>query len=211
MTMIDAISLETAHLLGDALPSAHRLRHRIFVERQKYDVPRHRGMEWDQFDTPAAMYMVWRDKAAVVRAVARLIPTTLPYMIQQLWPELVRGGEIPSRDDVWEVTRLGIDRELDPSHRARICGELFCAVAEFGLKRCIREYVFVTPQRIIDAALGRAGVAAVRLGDPQRLGHLRVVAARSNVSYAALHKLRRYHGISSQVLRIAGEAEVQAA
>jgi hypothetical protein len=29
--MIDAISLETAHLLGDALPSAHRLRHRIFI------------------------------------------------------------------------------------------------------------------------------------------------------------------------------------
>jgi acyl homoserine lactone synthase len=50
--MIDAISLETAHLLGDALPSAYRLRHRIFIERQKYDVPSHRGMEWDQFDTP---------------------------------------------------------------------------------------------------------------------------------------------------------------
>ena len=50
--MIDAISLETAHLLGDALPSAHRLRHRIFVERQKYDVPRRRGMEWDSSIRP---------------------------------------------------------------------------------------------------------------------------------------------------------------
>ena len=57
--MIDAISLETAHLLGDALPSAHRLRHRIFIGRQKYAVPSHRGMEWDQFDTPAAVYMLW--------------------------------------------------------------------------------------------------------------------------------------------------------
>lgn len=208
--MIDAISLETAHLLGDALPSAHRLRHRIFVGRQKYDVPALRGMEWDQFDTPAAVYMLWRDKSSDVRAIAQLIPTTLPYMIQQLWPELVSNGEMPAGDDVWEVTRLGVDRDLDAAQRVRILGELSCAVAEFGLKRCIRNYVFVTAQRLIDVALGRAGVAVERLGEPRRLGGLPVVAARSMVSYAALHKLRRYHGITGQVLRVAGEADAGA-
>ena len=115
--MIDAISLETAHLLGDALPSAHRLRHRIFVERQKYDVPRRRGMEWEQFDTPATIYLLWRGEMAHVRAIARLIPTSLPYTIQRLWPELVRNGDMPSSDDIWEVTRFGIDRDLGRERR----------------------------------------------------------------------------------------------
>jgi N-acyl-L-homoserine lactone synthetase len=155
--MIDAISLETAHLLGDALPSAHRLRHRIFVERQKYDVPRRRGMEWDQFDTPAAIYLLWRDEMAHVRAIARLIPTSLPYMIQQLWPELVRKGDMPSSDDIWEVTRFGIDRDLGRERRARVFGEMFCAFVEFGLKTGIGAYIFVTPLAVIDSALMTRG------------------------------------------------------
>ncbi len=163
--MIDAISLETAHLLGDALPSAHRLRHRIFIGRQKYAVPSHRGMEWDQFDTPAAVYMLWRDEAMCVRAIARLIPTSQPYMIQQLWPELVRSGEMPSGDDVWEVTRFGIDRDLDSERRGRVFGELFCAFGEFGLKTGISAYIFVTPAAVIDSALGNAGVTFQQLGD----------------------------------------------
>ncbi len=164
--MIDAISLETAHLLGDALPSAHRLRHRIFIGRRKYAVRSHRGMEWDQFDTPASVYMLWRDEATSVRAVARLIPTSQPYMIQQLWPDLV-DGEMPMRDDVWEVTRFGIDRDLDNGRRARVFGELFCAFAEFGLKTGIRAYIFVTPTAVIDSALGNSGLDVRRLGQVQ--------------------------------------------
>jgi N-acyl-L-homoserine lactone synthetase len=209
--MIDAISLETAHLLGDALPSAHRLRHRIFIGRQKYAVPSHRGMEWDQFDTPAAVYMLWRDEAACVRAIARLIPTSQPYMIAQLWPELVRSGEIPSGDDIWEVTRFGIDRDLDTKRRGRVFGELFCAFGEFGLKTGISAYIFVTPAVVIDSALGNAGVAFQQLGDSNQLGRLPVVAARSAVSHAALHRLRRHHGICGPVLRLVGEAETRAA
>ena len=209
--MIDAISLETAHLLGDALPSAHRLRHRIFIGRQKYAVPSHRGMEWDQFDTPAAVYMLWRDEAACVRAIARLIPTSQPYMIQQLWPELVRNGEMPCGDDVWEVTRFGIDRDLDSERRGRVFGELFCAFGEFGLKTGISAYIFVTPAAVIDSALGNAGVTFQQLGDSNQLGRLPVVAARSAVSHAALRRLRRHHVIYGPVLRLAGEAETRAA
>jgi acyl homoserine lactone synthase len=209
--MIDAISLATAHLLGDALPSAYRLRHRIFVERQRYEVPHHRGMEWDQFDTPAAVYLLWRDQAARVRAITRVIPTSLPYMIQQLWPELVHNRDLPTREDVWEVTRFGIDRDLDRRQRARIFGEMFCALAEYALKNGIGEYIFVTPAVVIDSGLGNAGVEAVRLGQSKRLGRLPVIAARLALSYSVLAKLRRYHGISGSVLRVPDEMQARAA
>jgi acyl homoserine lactone synthase len=210
--MIDAISLATAHLLGDALPSAYRLRHRIFVERQKYDVPTHKGMEWDQFDTPAAVYLLWRDEKARPRAIARLIPTSLPYMIQQLWPELVREGDMPSRDDIWEVTRFGIDRELDRGRRARIFGEMFCAFAEYGLRNGISDYIFLTPAPVIANALVDAGVAVERLGKSKQLGRLPVVVARSAVTYEALLRLRRHHRIAGPVLRLPDDrAEARAA
>jgi acyl homoserine lactone synthase len=209
--MIDLISFETAHLLGDALPSAHRLRHRIFIGRQKYDVSSHRGMEWDQFDTPAAKYMLWRDEEKQPRGVARLIPTSQPYMIQQLWPELMSDGELPSRDDIWEITRFGIDRDLDRERRARVCGELFCAFGEYGLKAGVSAYIFVTSAALIDSALVGAGVVVQRLGKLNQCGRPPMIAARSPVSYSALHSLRRHHKISGPVLRLAGEAGTRAA
>lgn len=204
--MIDAITFETAHLLGDALPAAHRLRYRIFVERQKYEVPTHRNMEWDQFDTPAAVYLLWRDEEHAVRAVTRLIPTSMPYMIQQLWPDLVARDEVPQRDDVWEVTRLGVDRTLPPEQRARALGELVCAFAEFGLLNGINEYIFVTPEHVVDAALRRAGLYVRQLGDRRRLGSLPVIAARTAVTPTALANLQHCHGIAGSVLNIVGGA-----
>lgn len=209
--MIDAISLETAHLLGDALPSAHRLRHRIFVARRNYAVSSHKGMEWDQFDTPAAFYTLWRDDAERVRAIARLIPTSQPYMIQQLWPDLVPATELPSRDDVWEVTRLGIDRDLDRRRRARVFGELFCAFCEFALRFGIGAYLFITPTKIIYSALRSAGVAVESLGEATHLGPSPVVAARVTISLSTLHNLRRHHGILGPVLRLHGEVNSRAA
>jgi acyl homoserine lactone synthase len=209
--MIDVISLETAHLLGDALPSAHRLRHRIFIGRQKYAVSSHRGMEWDQFDTPAAVYMLWRDEAKQARAIARLIPTSRPYMIQQLWPGSITDGELPSRDDVWEITRFGIDRDLDRERRARVFGELFCAFAEYGLRTGISAYVFVTSAALIDSALRGAGVVVQRLGELNHCGRPPMIAARSPVSYTALYSLRRHHKISGPVLRLAGDIAFRAA
>ena len=35
-------------------------------------------------------------------------------MIRELWPHLADGYDLPQCEDVWEVSRLGIDRDLDP-------------------------------------------------------------------------------------------------
>lgn len=206
--MIDAITLETAHHLGDALASMHRLRHRVFVERQKYRVPTYRNMEWDQFDTPAAAYLVWRDEDGEARAVTRLIPTTLPYMIQELWADLVDSDTLPSNDTVWEATRFGIDRGLSPDKRREVLGELVCGCLEFGLRNNIEEFLCVMPIQIINGAIRAAGVTVDVLGEPKKLGGLPVVAGRVHIKRQALLSARRFYGIKNPVLKVAGERPV---
>lgn len=206
--MIDAITLETAHHLGDALASMHRLRHRVFVERQKYNVPTYRSMEWDQFDTPAAVYLVWRDEEGEARAVTRLIPTTLPYMIQELWADLMDGKELPSHDRIWEATRFGIDRGLSPDKRREVLGELVCGCLEFGLRNDIDEFLCVMPIQIINGAIRAAGVTVDVLGEPKKLGGLPVVSGRVHITRQALLRARRFYGIKNPVLRVAGERPV---
>jgi N-acyl-L-homoserine lactone synthetase len=208
--MIDAFTVETAHLLGDALPAHHRLRHKIFVERQGYQVPTYRGMEWDAFDTPAAVYLMWRDDLKQVRAIARLIPTTFPYMIKELWPHLISGHDLPSTPQVWEVTRLGVDRSLLPAVRRRVFGEMMCACGEFARELGIREYYVLTHPSII-RSIAAAGCSTRLLGRPQTMGGFPVAVATVAITEAAIATLRMTYALPPDILRTAGEHPALAA
>lgn len=209
--MIDVITFETAHLLGDALPSMYRFRHRVFVERQCYTVPNYRGMEWDQFDTPAAVYLLYRDDKHQVRGMFRLIPTTFPYMIKELWPHLVESGELPSHPCTWETSRFSIDRDLPPPVRKRVFGELMCASTEYGLVNGICEFMTLTAPALLRSGISSAGCAVEFLGGRRKVAGLPVVVGKWGVSQDTLTKLRRHHGINGSVLRIAEERRARAA
>jgi acyl homoserine lactone synthase len=158
------------------------------------------GMEWDQFDTPASTYILWRDDQGEARGIARLIPTSLPYMVQQLWPDLAASANLPTGDDVWEVSRLGVDPQLDKERRPRVFRELLCSLIEFALSRQIHQYIFATRLSIINYAIGKAGVEWTRLGSGT-LGGLQAIAARVAVNVETLHRMRQYHQVEETLLR----------
>jgi acyl homoserine lactone synthase len=155
--MIEGFSLATAHLFQDALASQARLRHRTFVERRGLPHASFDGMEYDEFDTPAAVYLVWRDHELVVRGLIRLLPTTEPYMLRSHWPYLVQDGELPSSPEVWEITRVCVDRSVDGRIRRKILPELLCGVSEYFGEHGIRAMVGVTRPHLLEHFV-RAGV-----------------------------------------------------
>ena len=194
------LNWETAHLHGETWISHHRLRHRLFVERQRWDVPSVHGLEHDEFDTPAAQYLVWTDEAGEVRGVARLLPTSRPYMVQKLWPELV-DGELPESDTVWEATRFGCDQALGPVARRRAVAEMLCAMQEFGLANGIGRYLAVMPARLLKCVVVNAGCETDISGPPRMIGRFPTVAAYLTVSAAVLAEFRRRAAIPGPVLR----------
>ncbi len=129
--MIEAFSVATAHFFQDALASQARLRYEVFVRRRGLDHSSWGGLEFDEFDTPAAIYLIWRDSERVVRGLARLLPTTRPYMLRSYWPHLVTDGVLPSSNGVYEVTRVCVDKSIDPVVRRVIFPELLCSIQEF--------------------------------------------------------------------------------
>lgn len=128
--MIEVFSLATAHHFQDALASQARLRHDVFVKRRGLPHSSYQGLEFDEFDTPAARYLVWRDDRRVVRGMARLLPTVRPYMLKSYWPFLVADGRLPCSDGIVEVTRVCIDKSLPPASRRIVFPELLCAIQE---------------------------------------------------------------------------------
>lgn len=194
-----SLNWETAHLYGDAWISHHRLRYRLFVERQGWDVPAVRGLEHDEFDTPAAQYLVWADKAGDVRGATRLLPTVRPYMMQKLWPDLV-GGVLPQSESVWEATRFGCDHSLERAERRRAVAELLCAMQEYGLQNGIEAYLAVMPLRLLKCVVVKAGCQVKLLGPARLIGRFPTVAACLTVSTAVLAELRRRAGIGGRLL-----------
>lgn len=129
--MIDMFSLATAHLHQDALASQAHLRYRVFVEQRGLPHLHYDGLEYDEFDTPSAVYIVWRDRDRVVRGLIRLLRTDRPYMLKSYWPELVESGELPRSEAIWEITRVSVDKAVEPQTRRTILPGMLSAVKEF--------------------------------------------------------------------------------
>jgi N-acyl-L-homoserine lactone synthetase len=148
--MIEALSLKTAHLFGDALASQARLRFRAFVERRGLPHSFYDDMEYDEFDTPAAVYLVWRDPMLVVRGLIRVLPTSMPYMLERYWPHLCKARDLPKGDAVCEMTRVCVDYSYDPKVRKVIMPLLLCALQEFCQHSGIRAVVGVTRRNLVN-------------------------------------------------------------
>lgn len=199
--MIDCIDIATAHLYGDGLAAQFRFRHQVFVERLGWRLHQWDGMEFDQFDTPATTYFVWRDQRGAVRGVARIAPTTLPYMIETVWPDMVTEEPLPHDPQVWEGSRIGIDQGLAPDLRHRILGELFCAYLEFGISRGLQRFLVFMPLAFLRRRIAGIGWPTRYLGPPRDIDGTITAAAALDVSLTTLQVVRRRMGIEGLVLR----------
>jgi acyl homoserine lactone synthase len=149
--MIEAFDIRTAHIFGDGMFQQARLRYDVFVKKRQLAHPYYDGLEYDQFDTPGAVYVIWRDEQRIVRGLVRLLPTTLPYMLETFWSYLVPEQTLPKSPKIWEVTRVCVDHSV--KDRRQILPELFSGVQELGQRIGIDSYICVTRPHIITHVL----------------------------------------------------------
>ncbi|MGJ4892613.1 acyl-homoserine-lactone synthase [Bradyrhizobium sp. HKCCYLRH3099] len=189
-----AVRWDNVHQHGEAWISHHRLRYRMFVERQGWSVPHYQRMEYDEFDTPAATYIVVVDERDQALGTARLIPTTRPYMVESLWPDLV-DGLLPHADQVWEASRFGCDRALGAGGRRRVIGQLIQACQEFGVAHGITSYLGVMPPWVFQTVIAAHGCPVRPLGPALSLQGHAIEAAAIEVSAAVLARVRAHTGL----------------
>ena len=179
----------TVHQYGDAWFKHHQLRHKVFINRMNWDVPSAEGCEYDQYDTPASRYLLWVDHDQEVRGAVRLMPTTVPYMARDMWPEMF-VGEPPNSDDIWEITRFCCDQDLEPDKRARVVTGIVEAIQIFGLKRKISNYVAVMPLSMFRMSIKPTGCAYELIGPKLSIDGRPTGAARIPVSAKNRQRIR---------------------
>lgn len=197
MINIDIVTWGNAHLFGDALAQSYQVRHRAFIEKQEWDVPHCHGMEYDTYDTPAAVYLLARNEEGLVLGLTRLIPTQRPYMLDEIWPKMLGHRAGSHANDLWEATRFAVDPTLDAKSRHGVALAITMACLEFGVSHGIKSYFVLSPLAILRRVIGKggAGCAFTPLGDAEKFGLSRVVAAEVQVDEKTLRSARMKTGM----------------
>lgn len=104
-----------ARLPATLVDGMHRLRADVFHRRLGWEVRVHAGREIDAFDRLDPYYLVAHE-GPVALGCARLLPTTGPNMLRDVFPRLIGAGTMPCSPSVWEVSRFAVARAAGGRH-----------------------------------------------------------------------------------------------
>lgn len=151
-------------------------RYKVFIERLGWQVASFGEREADQFDRADTVYVVAQDSLDRVSGCARLLPTHRPYLLGEVFPQLLNGLEPPCSPDIWELSRFAA---VDLHSPLATQGQMSSPVAIGLLKEAVatamahgaKQLVSVSPIGV-ERLLRAAGFRAWRAGPPMVIdGH----------------------------------------
>jgi acyl-homoserine lactone synthase len=210
--MIECVTIATSHRFpGNLIAAQHRLRYQEVIAKEDWsNIYVADEMEFDRYDTIATEYFIARNPEGKILGVCRSYPTTIPYMLSEVFPFLA-SHDLPCSHKVHEASRLVLDRSLLTKEARRpIVDELIVAYMERGLQRNIDGYVGFMLPRIWASTFLRAGWEVEWLGPETALpGTNDVVrAAWMPVNEPMNQNIRHATGIRHPVLNSGSDSGV---
>lgn len=173
-----------------AMRAMFAARKRVFVDMLQWDLPVLEDMyEIDQFDTPDAEYLILLDDDGEHRASARLLPTTVPHLLGNLYSWLCDEA-VPRSPSIWEISRFCIDPRQTASERRGARNELVTALADYALRHAISDYTGVAEWNWFQKIM-RFGWSCRPLGHATDEGASKLVALRIRIDAATRAGLER--------------------
>jgi N-acyl-L-homoserine lactone synthetase len=134
--MIVVIDPTNFHLFQAELDGMFRLRKRIFCDQLGWDVKIQDGRERDEYDDLDPVYIVSLDeRTREVRGSVRLMPTTGPHLMKDVFGPWFEEPIILESATIWEVTRFCVDTpwlrgHYTPRGLNLVTSELIVALSE---------------------------------------------------------------------------------
>jgi N-acyl-L-homoserine lactone synthetase len=144
-------------------------RKRLFVDLFGWDLPVIDGrLEIDQFDGEHVAYIIAASSDGGHEASMRLMPSSMPHMLAEIFPHLCPGG-VPVGPDTWESSRLCLPQRHGATRRKELRNELISAMVDFALAREIGCITGLIPENFRKDVLSM-GWQAEPLGPVVRVG-----------------------------------------
>ena len=175
-----------------------KLRHEYFVDERGWREPSPDGREVDQFDTDDATYILGVEDGEVVGS-ARIIPTNLPNLVSDVFPQFCNVRPVPDRPDWADWTRSFIAKRKRSYGLRGTAGQMACAVMEYCLEEGIKyaggiQLLYFLPR------WNDIGWNAEPMGTPQKIDGDWCIVAYMEVSEEALHTARAHCGVEGPLL-----------
>ncbi|RBP15929.1 acyl homoserine lactone synthase [Roseiarcus fermentans] len=172
-----------------------RNRAEVFFERLGWDVIVKDGYERDRFDDLNPLYLVSVDPiTGRYWGSLRLLPTTGPNMLRDVFPQLLEDGERVESATIWESSRIcAVAAEGQPKQSRNgvnyVMSELIAGIGEVALIAGLTQIVSVFDARIF-RVLRAVGCEPAIIGRPRRIGATMAYAALFEPDVVRLQSLR---------------------
>jgi N-acyl-L-homoserine lactone synthetase len=195
--VVDSLNRDS-HL--SLLEDMHRLRARVFHERLGWDVAVRNGMEIDLFDALDPAHVIAVDEDGHVVGCMRLLQTTGPHMLADVFASIL-DGEPPLRSStVWEATRFCVDTGRLSAGRGQnsisyVTSEVMIGAFEYARAAGVTDAVAVIDP-VMNRVMRRSGNAPHDyLGSPKDMGKVVAMAALMDCSEERIARIRDFSGI----------------
>jgi acyl homoserine lactone synthase len=195
--MIRIVTKDNAEGHISNLYQMHRLRKTVFKDRLGWDVTVSGELEVDEYDALRPRYLLSIDMHGTLNGCVRLLPTTGPNMLRDVFSSFVTKAALPCSERVWEASRFavsGTSTAAEPGI-SQTTYDLLIGVLKFSLSNGISTIACVVDVRM-ERVLRRAGWQLERLGPACRIGNTIAMAGQLDVSTQILRQLEARVGLA---------------
>jgi N-acyl-L-homoserine lactone synthetase len=177
----------------------------VFSARLGWDVTVKDGYERDAFDDENPLYLISVDPHSnEYWGSLRLLPTTGPNMLRDVFPFLLDEGECIESATIWETSRICCVAADGQPERSRngvnlAFGELLAGIGEVAITAGLSQIVAVFDARFF-RILRAAGCDPQIIGRPRRIGGTMSYAGLFDTGEGPLQAIRNALGIEGSVL-----------
>lgn len=165
--MIHVVTPENQHAYADLLDQMFRLRAQSFGDRRKWQVDVVDGRELDGYDEMDPIYVLVSDGVGKLIGGQRLLPTTGPHLLADVFAETMGEHPVIRHPLVWECSRFVVDTQaakersndgVNYATRELLLG-LVKTAYDAGMVNIVANY-----DLYMERITRRAGLVAERLG-----------------------------------------------
>ena len=174
---------------AQALEQMFEERKNVFVDLLGWDVPvLDNRFEVDQWDNGHARYLIVANEQGGHLGSARVLPTTKPHILSELFPMLC-NGPVPTGPSIAEITRFCLGRSQSARDRRVTRNRLVSALVRDALARGIEVYTGVAEiawlQQILAFGWRCKPLGVPRMSGSAMLGALAIEINRDTPSLLA--------------------------
>jgi acyl homoserine lactone synthase len=198
--MIRIVTKDNAEHYVSSLHQMHRIRKTVFKDRLGWDVTVSGELEVDEYDALGPSYLLSMDRYGSVNGCVRILPTTGPNMLRDIFPSFVTKAAVPRSERVWEASRFAVSGNTTAAEAglSQTTYELLIGVLKFALSNDITTIACVVDVRM-ERILRRSGWHLERLGPARRIGNTIAMAGQLDVSEQILRELEARVGLTHAV------------